>query len=308
MDGFWNENQWQMIVAVIRDELENSRLAQQIVAKYAISADARSVMADTYDNTRRLIDDTTPPLVLRDSEETFTVTKIQAEEPALTTALQAIRRATQRLARGHDLAVFRVAIADVIDRGAPSYVGPGIGASGNFHPVVPVLAPFNDGIVTATAEAVERLDGEGYRSGYVMVAGQAVWIELHRRSAGIVDLPRVAVQALMDDGPIHRTAVLSPDDALILSVVDSPAVANTAAVEASRIDRAVAVEPTLEYLRIGQNDSRDLRVYERFITRFKETLSVVVLRLDRSALASGATASEGGGKAASGGGGKAPKD
>jgi hypothetical protein len=114
-----------------------------------------------------------------------------------------------------------------------------------------------------------------------MVAGQAVWIELHRRSKGIVDLPRVAVQALMDGGPIHRTAVLRANEALVLSVVDSTAMANTAAVEASRIDRAVAVEPTLEYLRIGQNDRRELRVYERFITRFKETRSVVVLRLEQ---------------------------
>jgi hypothetical protein len=92
VNGLWNEKQLQVIAAVICDELENSRLAHRIVAKYAIPADARSVMADKYDNTRRLIDDTTPPLVLQDSEDNFSVTKIQAEDPVLTSALQAIRR------------------------------------------------------------------------------------------------------------------------------------------------------------------------------------------------------------------------
>jgi hypothetical protein len=91
------------------------------------------------------------------------------------------------------------------------------------------------------------------------------------------------VRGLLGDGPVHRCTVLARDEALVLSV------------GAGRIDRAVAVSPVAEFLRVEQaappagrrraggppgQELRIWRLYERFITRFKETRSAVLLRLD----------------------------
>ena len=73
---------------------------------------------------------------------------------------------------------------------------------------------------------------------------------------------------MLEGGPVRRSAVLKEDEALVL------------AVGGSQIDRAVAVKPTLEFLRVGGNEMREFRIYERFITRFKETYSAVLLRLE----------------------------
>jgi hypothetical protein len=102
-----------------------------------------------------------------------------------------------------------------------------------------------------------------------LVAGQEVYTQLYTRAPGAADLPIKAVQGLLEGGAVHRSAVLSSDEALVLSI------------GGDEVDRAVAVEPTLEFLRIGANDNREFRLYERFLTRFRQTYSVALLRLQR---------------------------
>jgi uncharacterized membrane protein YgcG len=147
-------------------------------------------------------------------------------------------------------------------------------------------------MVGATAAAVATLDGQGYRTGYVMVAGPNLYRLLHTRVVGAADLPVVAVRGLLEGGPVHRSTVLPADEALVLSV------------GAGRIDRAVAVAPSAEFLRIeaaGGDELRLLRIYERFLTRFKETRSVVLLRLNpASAGGDGAGGSRAGGSRSGG--------
>ena len=101
-----------------------------------------------------------------------------------------------------------------------------------------------EGLVAAAAEAVAVLDGDGYRTGYVMAAGIELYRLLHTRAVGAADLPIVAVRGLLGDGPVHRCTVLEPDEALVLSV------------GAGRIDRAVAVTPVAEFLRVEQTAPR----------------------------------------------------
>jgi hypothetical protein len=66
---------------------------------------------------------------------------------------------------------------------------------------------------------------------------------------------------------VHRSAVLPDDEVLVLSI------------SGGEIDRAVAVAPILEFLRIGDDEDRDFRLYERFLARFKQTFSAVLLQL-----------------------------
>jgi hypothetical protein len=180
-----------------------------------------------------------------------------------------IRRSAQRLAKDHDLRVFQVSIRDPINAAA---------IPANFNAVIPVnrVDDSGEGMISATAEAIAALDSAGYRTGYVMVAGLNIYRLLYSRAVGAADLPIVAVRGLLADGPVYRSDALDDDEALVLSV------------GAGRIDRAVAVAPVAEFLRVerppGTTDElRQWRLYERFLTRFKESKSVALLRLQPAA-------------------------
>jgi hypothetical protein len=269
MDGWWTDTQRQLVKQTIQQEVEDSRLAHKVIPKYSLSASARAVSAAQFDYGAGRVDDVTQ-VALEERQEPFRLTRQQAEDDDLSSALVIIRRATQRLARDHDDRVFRVAIRDPINNAANN---PRAAGSTNFNPVVGVVRvdDSGEGMVAATAAAVATLDGVGYRTGYVMVAGLNLYRLLHNRAVGAADLPIVAVRGLLEGGPVNRSTVLNADEALILSV------------GAGRIDRAVAVEPSAEFLRIepaGGEELRLWRLYERFLTRFKETKSAVLLRLN----------------------------
>jgi hypothetical protein len=237
-------------------------------------------------------------LALEERQQPFSLTQQQIEDSDLSSAIVIIRRATQAQARDHDIRVFRVAIRDAINSAPPR--------DPQFNAVqdVPARDDSGEGMVGATAAAVATLDGQGYRSGYVMVVGLSLYTLLYTRATGAVDLPVVAVRGLLGDGPIYRSTVLPPDEALVLSV------------GAGRIDRAVAVPPSAEFLRIerardegrdreGGDELRVFRLFERFITRFKESRSAVLLHL---AAADRPPAGDGGGEPAGDDGGEPAGD
>jgi uncharacterized linocin/CFP29 family protein len=260
MNGLnWTDAQRVLIDGAIAEEVENTRLAHKIIPDFELPEGARAVSADTLDYATGTVDDETQ-LEVNEPSENFVLTKLQVEDSDLVRAIVGARRAVQQLSRGHDTVVLRDTIRDQINAGQGQ---PG------FHDVVPVNPADGDGLVGATAQAVAVLDGEGYREGYVMVASLRLYALLHTRVAGAADLPIKAVKGLLEEGPVHRTAVLDVDDvdeALVLSIGNG------------HVDRAVAVAPALEFLRIENNDDHLFRVYERFATRFKETLSAVLLR------------------------------
>jgi uncharacterized linocin/CFP29 family protein len=259
MNGLnWTDAQRSLIDGAIAEEVENSRLAHKIIPDFELPERARAVSADSLDYATATVDDETQ-LEVDETSKTFVLTKLQVEDADLVRAIMGSRRAVQQLSRDHDTVVLKDTIRDEINKGQGK---PG------FHDVVSIDPPDGDGLVSATALAVAALDGEGYREGYLMVASQRLYALLHTRVPGAADLPIKAVQGLLEGGPVHRTAVLDadPNEALVLSMGNG------------YIDRAVAVAPTMEFLRIENNDDHRFRVYERFVTRFKETFSAVLLR------------------------------
>jgi hypothetical protein len=271
----WTETQWQLFRQAYDNEIDDARLAHHVIPMFEVPSFARSVAADVFNYATGQVDDVTQ-VPLDEREEQFTLTRAQAEDDDLESAQVIVRRAAQRLAIGDDTRVFATAVRDRI-AGAPA-------GSPDFQPVVQVARILDaqgnlsgDGLVAATAAAVAALDGDGYRSGYVMVAGSLLYQLLYTRAQGAADLPVVAVRGLLENGPVHRSTVLNPpagDEALVLSV------------GAGRIDRAVAIKPVAEFLRVERTappaaieELRIWRLYERFITRFKETRSAVLLRL-----------------------------
>jgi hypothetical protein len=271
MNG-WTDVQMQLAVQTVQHEIADSRLAQKVIPEYTLPSSARAVSADTFDEATGGVDDITQ-LPLEERQDPFSLTRSQAEDEDLSSALIIIRRSAQRLAKDHDDRVFRIAIREPIN--APPNPA-------NFNAIVPVdrIDDSGEGMVSATAAAVALLDAAGYRTGYVMVAGLDVYRLLYSRAVGAADLPVVAVRGLLADGPVYRTDVLANDEALLLSV------------GAGRIDRAVAVTPVTEFLRVERDangqEIRLWRLYERFLTRFKETRSAVLLRLAPAAVGAAA--------------------
>jgi hypothetical protein len=281
----WSEVQWQLFKDAYQHEIEDCRLAHKVIPAYPVDRASRTVKADTFDYKSGFIDDVTQtPLETR--EKTFRLTHEQVADQDLASALVIIRRKAQELARSHDKRVFKRGIRDRIVANV---------ASKNYHDIVQVARIpdgsgrlTGDGLLPATAAAVAKLDRNGYRSGFVMVAGAELFKLLYTRAPGAADLPVVAVRGLLGDGAVHRSTVLPNDEALVLSI------------GGGRIDRAVAIAPIAEFLRTEKiHDPRDAtktieadvgRLYEVFITRFKETRSAVLLQLESNLVALGVPA------------------
>jgi len=269
------DQQWQLFTRTIEDETESSRLAHKLIPRIPLPSSARAVAADILDYATGRVDDETQ-FALKERQQQLLLTRQQVEDPEAASAVVVLRRAAQLLARDHDRQVFQVTIRDPIDEANPPGGVPD--EADNFNPIQPVArnGGSGEGMIPAVAGAITTLDSHGYRTGFVLVAGLELYKRLHRRPAGAADLPIVAVQGLLEGGPVHRSTVLEPNEALLLSVVG--------------IDRAVAVEPIAEFLRVEESRDRAAepaaaqefsrwRVYERYLGRFRERRSAVLLRL-----------------------------
>lgn len=276
-----------MFTQAYRDEIDHSRLAHRVIPEFPLPDSARSVAADKYYYDTGAVDDVNQ-VSLEERQEPFQLTKAQDEDEDLSSAQVIVRRAAQRMARGDDDRVFKVAIRDPIDAGQGQRDYQNLVDVDRLVDVLGGASRLNgEGLVAATSTAVFQLDADGYRSGYVMVAGQRMYQLLHTRAVGAADLPIVAVRGLLGDGPVHWSTSLPEEEALVMSV------------GAGRIDRAVAVSPVAEFLRVEpqavripivpppaippSDEFRLWRLYGRFVTRFKETRSAVLLRLEPAA-------------------------
>ena len=253
----WTDEQWKMMQSEIKSEIENSRLAHKIISKKKELPPAeRAVSRDNFAYASGTVDETHDQI--GDASEQVVLTKEQTADADLSTAKLIVRRAAQRLARRHDKQVFGT-IRDQILKGQDQ--------PDQFHPVQQIVPADGDGLIAAVSNALFLTDDDGYGSGFVMIAGHNVYSTMHLRVPGAADLPRVAIEKLLDSQAIHRSSVLDANEALVLSI------------SGEEIDRAVALEPVLEFQRINGKDIRELRLHERFLTRFKQTRSVVLLRM-----------------------------
>lgn len=254
----WSIEQNDKIVEAINAVINDCCLANTLIHSYPLLSTDRTVALNQYDYKNKTIDET--HVMLKEEEEPFSLTKLQTEDTDLALALMRVRQAAQKLARKHDHFVFDL-ICNAI-KNNQNKIG--------FHPLEGVSPPYSINLVSSVSSAVALLDGEGYRTSYVMVSGHNLYKELHTRIPTEADIPVKAVKGLLEDGPVHRTPVLLPNEALVMSVPDT----------GDEIDQAVAVPPTLELLRIGaNNDMREFRLYERYHPRFKQTYAAVLLQL-----------------------------
>jgi len=285
----WTEQQSNTVRDLIAEEIEKARLSHTFVPELKLDETARSVSADEYDSAKNSVDDIkTIPLV--ELTVYIRLTRVQAEDADLGVALLLIRRAANRLARSHDAIVFTgQPDANKLPATAPSQppgvvvaIGgqknDGLGwadpkrlAAGAIPPGVVEVGPpktgesYGENIVAKVADALVELENAGYIGSYVLVLGQTLFTDANTPSKGSLVLPKDRLEKLLAGGPVHRSSALPPDQGLLMSLGGEP------------MDRAVAVAPKFEFLRIEDNETRVCRVFERFALRLKEKDSVIKL-------------------------------
>ena len=278
----WTEAQNNIVRDLIAEEIEKARLSHTFIPELKLDETARSVSADEYDSTTNVVNDiSTIPLV--EVTANIRLTKLQAEDVDLGAALLLIRRAANRLARAHDAIVFAgQPAANKLPATAPSQPIDVVTATGGQKndglsatatpptPPVEVGPPaegesYGENLVAKVADALVRLETAGYIGSYVLVLGQTLFTDANTPSAGSLVLPKDRLEKLLAGGPVHRSSVLPKNHGLLMSLGGEP------------MDRAVAVAPKFEFLRIENNETRVCRVFERFALRLKEKDSVIKL-------------------------------
>lgn len=269
----WTDQQHTTVRDLIAEEVEKARLSHKFIPELKTAEDARSITADEFDAKGNRVDDIkTIPLV--EIAAAVRLTKLQAEDADLSSALLMIRRAANRLARAHDAVVFAgQPDADKLPGTAPSQVSAiggskngGVSTTTSVIPVDPIKgASYGEKLVERVAEALVTLEGNGYIGSYVLVLGQTLFTDANTPTPGSMVLPKDRIEGLLAGGPVHRSSVLDTNEGLLLSLGGEP------------MDRAIAVAPKFEFMRIGASEIRECRVFERFALRLKEKESVVKL-------------------------------
>ncbi|MFH0344547.1 MAG: encapsulin [Chromatiales bacterium] len=215
---------------------------------------------------------------------------MQGEDVTQTKVVTTLTRASSNFARVSD-ALFVVGFDEMESRGLrpPSVEMPRVDVTQNppqslreaaieaegttgVGPIV-VIAPFNEGLVTAVYEAVLRLEGRGYFTAYHLVLGEQLWQELHRPTPGSMVLPRYVIEPTLMGGGFYRTTTLRPEEALLASL-DGPTFDYVIAGDPAR-------HPLLEWLRVESSAARNreeiytFRISERSAPRVRENQAIV---------------------------------
>src|SRR5260370_17784753 len=93
----WTPDQWKLMETEIKNEMENSRLAQKIIKKMELPAEARAVSRDAFDYADGTVDETYD--TISDSDEAVVLSKEQTEDADLNRSKLIIRRPPQHIAR-----------------------------------------------------------------------------------------------------------------------------------------------------------------------------------------------------------------
>jgi uncharacterized linocin/CFP29 family protein len=181
------------------------------------------------------------------------------------------------LARAHDAVVFRgQEDADKGPKGGKfprgvavtgGWKNAGLPAAGNTETVTADIAKgetYGEKLVPAVARALIKLEDAGYIGSYVLILGMDLFDDANTPSKGSLVLPKDRIESLIG-GPVHRSSVVPDDEGILISLGGEP------------VDRAIAVAPRFEFLRIGDKEVRQCRVFERFTLRLKEKDCVIKL-------------------------------
>jgi hypothetical protein len=285
----WSEEQMQMATAAVVERFALNSVARQFVPETTVEATATSVPWGRFDFGQQMVVDG-ETLTLFEPYATVRLTRAQADEASLHSAMTTLHRRASALARWHDALVFVGPDVDVTPP-PPGVVMPPprnnsapislreaaiqAEAEEGTEPIPVEAATANEALVAAFFAAVLRLEERGYYRDYHMALGQRLWAELNNPNEGALVLPRERMESTLMGGGFYRTTTIPPDEALLVSL------------DGHTFDCVLAgdpaKQPSLEFLR-AQADERGEEIYqfrirERQAPRVRENRAIVRLRL-----------------------------
>jgi uncharacterized linocin/CFP29 family protein len=288
----WTDEQKKRVADTIAEEVEKVRLSHKFIPEVSVGADVRSVPANRYDYEEHSLNDVeTIPLV--ELWVGVDLTKQQAEDADLSSALVLIRRAAATIAREHDALIFRGQPGrdqrpplparqerqqqehQQQEHRRPRHPRRAHASGGGQIPGlytdrealrIEREPSYGENMVNQVAQGMAELEADGYMGPYVLVMGQSAFTEACRATRGSLVLPKDRLEQLTG-GPVHRSSVLEFADILLLSLSGDP------------MDCAVGAPAAFEFRRIGEGDIRECRVFERLAFRLKESQSVIRLSM-----------------------------
>jgi uncharacterized linocin/CFP29 family protein len=291
----WNHEQWSQVKQTVLDEATKVSVAGSFLSCYGPMERSATVvraemLSDGTGDTPKIWVDDVETLKLCTLTIYVQLKHQQLSEDNLTGALSAFRRAANLLARAEDAIVFNGLPGEenrddlsaihvpaqcrvtggqetwglVINGLSPV---PPISTGRSQHPLpAQVASPHGENLVTAVAETIATLEGNGHYGPFACVLGTTAFVAAHTPSPSSLVLPRDRMEPLLGMS-LLRSSTLEPNQLVVVALAGDP------------IDLAVATAPTVQFLNVTDEAKYLFRVYEKFVLRVKETGAVRTLTL-----------------------------
>jgi uncharacterized linocin/CFP29 family protein len=260
----WSSEVWQRIDAAAICEIDRASVAAQFLPRVpSLTASARTVPASEITDTRgELSIDQRKVLPLLEESQLFFLSKEQYyEEDAIGTAATLASRASNRLARAMDAAIFQGAQN-------PSLVT--VAAAQRTVKVHPLDGKkpgiYGENVFAAVAEAYSHLQGLNLYGPYALVLPPRQYADAHAPLRTTLIMPADRIRPLMTAG-FYASGTLPANQGVMVSL-------------GGTVDVAIAVHGATAFTLINSDETRRFRVYERFTVRIKVPESLVCLEFE----------------------------
>ncbi|MGB5053130.1 MAG: family 1 encapsulin nanocompartment shell protein, partial [Nitrospirales bacterium] len=227
---------------------------------------------------RLMVDDTRCRPLTKISVNVY-LTSAQLCQPDLSSALILFRRAANLIARVEDRIVFggqpgpdpnpqALNINPPIFRVAGGEQFRGLIAEARAltppNCIQVPIGPPSQNIVTAVANAVTNLEGEGHLSPFALVLGSNLFIKAHDPSPSLV-LPADRIKPLLGGGPLLRSTTIHEDEGVLISQAGE------------LVDLVMANDISAKYLQTTLEPRHVFRVSQRMTLRVKQPRAIMAL-------------------------------
>ena len=201
-------------------------------------------------------------------------------DPEMTSVLALFRRAANVLARLEDAIIFN-GLVPTYNPNAP--LGPPWGAPqppiwritggqpipGLYdpaNPVLPVPPPRTQHLVTAVAQAVGQLEGDGHFGPFAVVLDQDLFLLAVTPNPYSMVMPQDRIVPFLGGGPLLRSSTLPPGFGVVVALGGAP------------VELILSRDMRVQFLQIAETAEFLFHVSEKMALRIKEPAAIVTLR------------------------------
>jgi len=279
----WSDGQWQKVQSAVTDAFNKANVANAFLPLYGpLPGGTETVRNERLTQPIAGIpitiqvngDHDSANLRLVNLTVNVELTSEQVADETLSNALLAFRRAANILALEEDRVVFAGYGRGFLNENSPAVVNQVIDpqrgladlrARQGFSPVLaapPQITP-GQAVVTEVVGAIGRLEGTANPSPFACVLGNDLFNDVHDPTNSWV-LPADRITPMLKGGPLLRSGMIQPNSGIVVSLA------------AHAVDIVIAVPPTAQFIQRQPNARYLFRVYERFVLRIRDEVTVPV--------------------------------